>query len=176
MINKNTLKGQMKMVIRKAEERDIPRLLEIYNYEVINGVSTLDLNPKTIEEWREWYAVHQTEEHPLLLAEKDGIVAGYATLSPYRQKEAYKSTAELSVYIAPEFRRQGIAAALMEEILDIARKNGSLHLIVSVITSGNAASEALHKKFGFSYCGTIHEVGFKFGEFRSIDNFELIIC
>lgn len=163
------------MVIRKAEERDIPRLLEIYNYEVINGVSTLDLTPKTFEEWKEWFALHQTAEHPLLVAETEGIVSGYATLSPYRQKEAYKSTAELSVYIAPEFRRRGVASALMEEILMIARKNGSLHLIVSVITSGNAASEALHQKFGFSYCGTIHEVGFKHGELRSIDNYELII-
>lgn len=163
------------MIIRKAEKKDIPRLLEIYNYEVINGVSTLDLNLKTLDEWNKWFDLHSTAEHPLLAAECDGIVAGYATLSPYRQKEAYKSTAELSVYIAPEFRRQGIASALMEEILNIARKNGSLHLIVSVITSGNAASESLHKKFGFSCCGTIHEAGFKHGEFRSIDNFELIL-
>lgn len=161
------------MIIRKAEARDIPRLLEIYNYEVINGVSTLDLTPKTIEEWTEWFSLHQTAEHPLLIAETEGAIAGYATLSPYRQKEAYRSTAELSIYIAPECRRQGAASALMEEILKIARENGSLHLIVSVITSGNAASEALHKKFGFSFCGTIHEVGFKHGEFRSIDNYEL---
>ena len=165
----------MKMIIRKAAETDIPRLLEIYNYEVINGVSTLDLTPKTLEEWKEWFALHQTAEHPLLAAETDGIVSGYATLSPYRQKEAYKTTAELSVYIAPEFRRQGVASALMREILKLARENGSLHLIVSVITSGNAASEALHQKFGFSYCGTIHEAGFKHGEYRSIDNYELMI-
>ncbi|MGN0637000.1 MAG: GNAT family N-acetyltransferase [Huintestinicola sp.] len=163
------------MIIRKAAERDIPRLLEIYNYEVINGVSTLDLNPRTLEEWQEWFSLHQTAEHPLLVAETDGIVAGYATLSPYRQKEAYRTTAELSVYIAPEFRRQGVASALMAEILRLARENGSLHLIVSVITSGNAASGALHRKFGFSYCGTIHEVGFKHGEYRSIDNYELIL-
>ena len=165
----------MKMLIRKAAEKDIPRLLEIYNFEVINGVSTLDLTPKTIEEWQEWFSAHQTAEHPLLVAETDGVISGYATLSSYRQKEAYKTTAELSVYIAPEFRRQGTASALMEEILKIARENGSLHLIVSVITSGNAASEALHEKIGFSYCGTIHEAGYKHGEYRSIDNFELII-
>lgn len=163
------------MFIRKAVEKDIPRLLDIYNYEVVNGVSTLDLTPKKLEEWEEWYAVHQTAEHPLLVAEIDGIVSGYATLSPYRKKEAYKTTAELSVYIAPEFRRQGVASALMEEILRLAREKGSLHLIVSVITSGNAASESLHKKFGFSYCGTIHEAGFKHGEYRGIDNYELII-
>ena len=163
------------MIIRKAEERDIPRLLEIYNFEVINGVSTLDLTPKTLPEWQEWFCLHQTADHPLIIAEKDGIVTGYASLSAYRAKEAYRSTAELSVYIAPEYRRQGIAMALMEEILRHAREKTSLHLIVSVITSGNAASEALHKKFGFTFCGTIHEAGFKHGEYRSIDNYELIL-
>lgn len=163
------------MIIRKAAESDIPRLLEIYNYEVVNGVSTLDLTPKSLPEWQEWFDLHQTADHPLIVAEKDGIVTGYASLSAYRAKEAYRSSAELSVYIAPEYRRQGIASALMEEILKLAREKTSLHLIVSVITSGNAASEALHKKFGFSFCGTIHEAGFKHGKYQSIDNYERIV-
>lgn len=162
------------MIIRKALESDVPRLLEIYNFEVINGVSTLDITPKTLPEWQKWFELHQTDRHPLIAAEKDGIVAGYASLSPYRQKEAYSSTAELSVYIAPEYRRQGIASALMGEIMKLACET-DLHLIVSIITSGNAASEALHRKFGFSYCGTIHEAGYKHGKFQSIDNFEKII-
>ena len=98
---------------------------------------------------------------------------GYATLSPYRDKEAYESTAELSIYIAPECRRQGAASALMGAILDMARERGRFHLIVSVITSGNAASNALHDKFGFTFCGTLHEVGFKHGKYQSIDNYEL---
>ena len=163
----------MFMLIRKGEKKDIPRLLDIYNYEVINGVSTLDLNPKELADREQWFGAHQTEDHPLIVAEKDGVVMGYATLSPYRDKEAYKSTAELSIYIAPECRRQGAASALMGAILDMARERGRFHLIVSVITSGNAASEALHDKFGFTFCGTLHEVGFKHGKYQSIDNYEL---
>ena len=85
------------MLIRKGEKKDIPRLLDIYNYEVINGVSTLDLNPKELADREQWFGAHQTEDHPLIVAEKDGVVMGYATLSPYRDKEAYKSTAELSI-------------------------------------------------------------------------------
>lgn len=163
------------MTIRAALESDIPALLEIYNSEVEQGAATLDLNPRTLGEWREWFFAHQTDAHFILVAEENGSVAGYASLSEYRQKEAFSSTAELSVYIDRDFRRRGAASALMEAVLAKARGCGKLHSVVSVITAGNEASERLHAKFGFTFCGTLHEVGFKHGKFRDIDNFELII-
>ena len=163
------------MIIRAALESDIPALLEIYNSEVEYGAATLDLNPRTLGEWREWFFAHQTDAHFILVAEENGSVAGYASLSEYRQKEAFSSTAELSVYIDRDFRRRGAASALMEAVLAKARGCGKLHSVVSVITAGNEASERLHAKFGFTFCGTLHEVGFKHGKFRDIDNFELII-
>lgn len=162
------------MIIRKAEERDLPEILEIYNYEVLNGVATLDLHEKTLQDRKNWFHKH-TGSHIIIVAEIDGKIGGYASLSPYREKEAYKSTVELSIYVGAEFRRQGIAKALMREILEIARNDKSLHTVVSVITSGNEASEKLHKAFDFKYCGTLREVGFKNGSFRDIDNFELIL-
>ena len=161
------------MIIRKAREEDILPLLDIYNYEVLNTTSTFDLNPKTEAQWRDWYFAHNVGNHPLIVAEIDGQVAGYASLSSYREKEAYKSTVELSVYVGVTFRRRGIATALMQEIIDMARRDSTIHTIVSVITSENAESEKLHSKMGFSFCGTIHEVGEKFGRYLSISNFEL---
>lgn len=161
------------MIIRKAIEKDIEPLLEIYNYEVQNSTSTFDLNPKTYEEWRRWFFAHNVGNHPLIVAEVEGCVAGYASLSSYREKEAYKSTVELSVYVGVDFRRQGIATALMEEILRMAKEDSSIHTVVSVITSENAVSEKLHHKMGFTFCGTIHEVGEKFGRYLSISNYEL---
>lgn len=163
------------MIIRPAKEEDIPALLEIYNYEVIHGVATLDLNQRTLPEWEEWFREHQTKDHFILTAEINGVPAGYASLSEYRSKEAYKSTAELSVYVGHEFRRQGVASALIEEVLKRARSTGDLHSVVSVITAGNEASERLHGKFGFRACGTLHQVGFKHGKYQDIDNFELIL-
>ncbi len=159
--------------IRMAKEADLKRLLEIYNYEVEHGTATLDLNKKTMTEWKTWFGEHQSGLHPLIVAMTGGRIAGYASLSPYRQKEAYRSTVELSVYIAPEDRRKGIASALMEKILRMARENPGIHLVVSVITTGNQASERLHQKFGFTWCGTMHEVGFKMGRYLDIDNCEL---
>ena len=161
------------MIIRKAKESDLEALLSIYNYEVVYGVATLDLQPKTLEEWWIWYKAHNVENHPLLVAEKDGVVIGYATLSSYREKEAFRSTVELSIYIHRDYRGGGVATALMEAILGEARADERTHTVVSVITSGNEASEKLHKKFGFEYCGCIKEVGIKFGEYRDIDNYRL---
>ncbi len=181
------------ITIRKGRREDVPALLDIYNYEVINGTATFDLQPKTLAERMQWFEEHQTEIHPLLVAElspeesfvsaqqeqgddsalTQSIVAGYATLSSYRPKAAYNSTAELSLYIAPACRGRGVATALMQAILQAAREYPELHMVVSVITGGNAASIHLHEKFGFTHCGTLHEVGFKHGAYRDVDHFQL---
>ena len=163
------------MEIRVARREDLQQLLDIYNYEVVHGVATLDLQPKSLEEWGRWFDAHNIKNHPLLVAEQAGRVAGYASLSPYRSKEAYRSTVELSIYIGPGFRRQGVATALMEAILREARQDPETHTVVSVITDGNEASRKLHEKFGFTYCGAIREVGMKFGAYQDILNFSLIV-
>lgn len=163
------------MIIRQAEMKDVQEMLDIYNYEVMNGTATLDLREKTYEEWEVWMLEHFTCNYKILAAEIDNQVAGYATLSSYREKEAYSSTVELSVYVSRDFRKQGVASALMEEIIRLAREDESIHMIVSVITSGNKASEALHDKFDFVHAGTLHQVGYKHGKYQDIDNYELIL-
>lgn len=161
------------MIIRKAKIEDLKELLEIYNYEVKNGVATLDLEEKTLDEWERWFYAHNVDNHPLFVAEIEGDIAGYASLSSYREKEAFKTTVELSIYIGKKYRKQGIASALMKFIIEEAKKDERTHTVVSVITSGNEASEKLHKKFGFEFCGTIKEVGIKFEKYRDIDNYRL---
>lgn len=161
------------MIIRKAEEKDIEALLSIYNYEVLNSTATFDLTPKTSEQWTEWFNNHNVDNHPLIVAEIEGEVAGYASLSPYREKEAYKSTVELSVYVHTDYRQRGIATALMQDIIRMAREDDTTHTVVSVITSENDVSVQLHNKMGFTYCGTIHQVGEKFSRYLDISNFEL---
>lgn len=163
------------MLIRKAETGDISAMLDIYNYEVLNGTATLDIKPRTIDEWREWFGCHNCENHPLYVGEIDGKVAGYASLSVYRTKEAYKSTVELSIYVANEYKRRGIGTKLLDFIIREARRDERTHCVVSVITSGNEASAKLHRKFGFTYCGTIPEVGEKFGRYLGIENYVLIV-
>ena len=163
------------MDIRPARREDVPALLDIYNYEVINGVSTLDLNTRTLEEWEKWYNAHNRDNHPLIVGVENGEITGYASLSEYRQKEAYKTTVELSIYVSLNHRKKGVGRALMAHILEMAKNDEGTHCVVSVITAGNEASTKLHAEFGFTYCGTIPEVGMKFGRMLDIENYALIV-
>lgn len=163
------------MEIRAARETDMPYLLDIYNYEVEHGVATFDLHPKTMEERMGWFREHNVDNHPLLVAVMDGRAVGYASLSAYREKEAYAATVELSVYIDPAYRRRGVGRALMEAILEEARRRDDIHSVISVITEGNDASVALHESFGFTWCGTLREVGQKFGRKLGIVNYQLLV-
>ena len=130
-------------MIRIAERRDIPAMTEIYNEQVRNGTATFDLEECSVENRTAWFEAH-TGKYVLLVYEREGVVAGYASLSQYRVKAAYDSTVELSVYVGAAFRGQGIGRALMEALLARARADERLHTVVSVITEGNAASCRLH--------------------------------
>ena len=163
------------MEIRAARREDLEQTLAIYNYEVENGVATFDLHPKTAAEWEVWFDAHNVKNHPLLVAVQGEKVLGYASLSSYRSKEAYDSTVELSIYIAPDSRRQGVANALMEAILQGARRDSRTHVVVSVITGGNVASCSLHEKFGFTFCGALRELGWKFGAYRDVLHYSLMV-
>ena len=161
------------MLIRVAEQKDLPELLDIYNAEVLNSVANLDLTPRTLAEWQVWFDHHNVENHPLYVADIDGRVAGYVSLSSYREKEAFRSSVELSIYVAADFRKRGVASEMMAFILDQARADERTHAIISVISATNEPSISLHKKFGFAYCGTIPEVGVKFGVYQDIVNYWL---
>ncbi|WP_394524781.1 GNAT family N-acetyltransferase [Lacrimispora sp. JR3] len=163
------------MIIRTAEEKDVPQLLDIYNYEVEHGCATFDLTPKTMEEWMGWFYEHNVDNHPLIVAEEDGKAVGYASLSAYRPKEAYKTTVELSIYVDKDYRRKGIAGKLASNIIDMARKRDDIHTVISVITGGNEASCLLHEHLGFLYCGTMKEMGMKFGKMLDIINYQLMV-
>ena len=163
------------LVIRPITKDDIAPCLDIYNYEVVNGVATLDLEPRTVSEWQEWSEAHSDEHHPIVVGTIDGIVAGYASLSPYRPKEAYKSTVELSIYIHQDYRGRRIATQLMAHILEIAKNDPLLHNVVSVITAGNEGSTKLHARFGFTYCGLTPQVGFKYGKYQDTETYALLV-
>ena len=82
------------MNIRTAERRDLSAMLDIYNYEVKNGTATFDVEPRAGAAGEAWFAAHNTGNHPLLVAEEDGKVLGYASLSPYRDFDAYLQTVD----------------------------------------------------------------------------------
>ena len=163
------------LTIRPITKDDIPSCLDIYNYEVVNGVATLDLEPRTLPEWQEWYEAHQTQEHCIFAGLIDDVVVGYASLSPYRTKDAFKSTVELSIYIHQDYRGKGVASKLMAHILEHAKETETLHTVVSIITGGNAASTGIHERVGGTYCGLTNQGGEKHGKYQDTETYALLV-
>ena len=103
----------------------------------------------------------------VVVAEIDGRVAGFASLSPYRDRPAYATTVEDSVYVHEDFRGRGVARALLTEMLDIAATRG-FHAVMARIVGGHVASIGLHESLGFRIVGTEVEVGRKFGRWLDV--------
>jgi phosphinothricin acetyltransferase len=154
--------------IRPANRAELPRLTEIYNYYVINTPITFDLEPVSVEARTPWFEEHSDRgRHRLLVAVEDGNVIGYATSSRFRNKAAYDTTVESSIYCAPEAVGRGIGSKLYGALFE-AIAGEDINRIVAGVTIPNDASMALHQRFGFRVLGTYTEVGRKFGRFWDV--------
>lgn len=154
--------------IRKAEQRDLPRLTEIYNYYVIHTPITFDTEPYTPEQRSEWFVQFApTGRYRLLVAEADRVVLGYAGSTRFRPKPGYDTTVELTIYIAPEAIGRGIGIQLYTALFEELRRE-DIHRFVAGYVPGNSATEALHKKFGFEVVGVFKENGRKFGKYWDV--------
>jgi L-amino acid N-acyltransferase YncA len=156
----------MPLIIRKATAADIKAITEIYNEAILNTDATFDMEPKTIAEQEAWFDTHGPK-NPVLVAEIDGVICGWASLSQWSTRCAYTDTAEISLYVKQAYHRQGIGKYLMETALSEGKRIG-LHTILSRITSGNEISIHLHQQFGFEHIGTMKEVGKKFGRMLDV--------
>jgi phosphinothricin acetyltransferase len=146
------------MRIRTGTVEDLPRLTDIYNHYVLHDHATFDDVPFT--DRRERFSHYGTPPHHLLVAEVDGRVDGYATSSPYRPKPGYRTTVETSVYLSPAAVGRGLGTALYADLLPMLDEAG-VHRALAGIALPNAASIALHERFGYRHVGTYTEVGFK---------------
>lgn len=150
------------VVVRDAHDGDIQECLAVYNEAVRNLLATFD----TVERGAEHFDGRIGLADPLspfLVADHNGLVAGYAHAYPYRPRAAYAATREVSIYLADWARGQGIGPTLYAELLARLDSAGC-HTQVAVVALPNDASEALHRRFGFTHVGTLREVGHKFGQ------------
>lgn len=148
------------LIIRAATVADLEAVNDIYNHYVLTSAATYQITPETIEARRAWFAAHD-EQHPVIVAEVDGRILGWGSLSRLGEREAYDYSAGNSVYIHHEHHRRGIGAAILQELIQLARGSGH-HTIVAHIDSEQAPSIALHERFGFVQVAYLKEVGFKF--------------
>ena len=152
----------MTVIVRPAGEADLAAILAIYNDAVRNTTAIWNDAVVDLDNRRAWWRARTAQGYPVLVAERDGIVAGYATFGDFRAFDGYRHTVEHSVYVAAEARRQGIAALLIGALIEEARRLGK-HVLIAGIAADNDVSLRLHARLGFAETGRLPEVGQKFG-------------
>jgi len=153
--------------VRPARRRDAEAIRAIYNLEVVESTVTFDLVPRTLDEQVAWLDDHAGAHPAIVAVGADGRVAGFGSLSPYRDRPAYSTTVEDSVYVDRDHRGHGIGRLLLDELVRLGRGHG-FHSAIARIVGGHEASIALHERCGFTVIGTERQVGRKFGTWLDV--------
>ena len=151
----------MKVQIRAFQKEDVQSILEIINYNILNSTALYDYAPRTIAQQTAIFKDKTEKGFPVLVAELNNELVGFAYYSEFRFREAYKFTVEHSVYAHPNQVGKGIGKLLLSELIACA-KNQNLHTMIGVIDSENESSISFHESFGFVKQGVLTETGFKF--------------
>lgn len=152
--------------IRLARHDDAAAIAEIYNTEVLDSTVTFDLEPRSVAQQRAWLE-ERSGTYAVLVGEDGDGLAGFASLSPYRDRPAYRTTVENSIYVARTHRGRGVGRALLGELLLVAEDRG-FHAVMARIVGGHEASIALHAAVGFEHVGIEREIGRKFGRWLDV--------
>jgi L-amino acid N-acyltransferase len=153
--------------VRAASEADLPAILAIYNDAVLHTTAIWNDTVADLANRRSWYEARRALSYPVLVAESNGVVGGYASFGDFRPFEGYRFTVEHSVYVAKTEHRRGLGLHLMQRLIEDARALGK-HVMVGGIASDNAASLALHRRLGFVESARMPEVGQKFGRWLDL--------
>ncbi|MEM9804280.1 MAG: N-acetyltransferase family protein [Cyanobacteria bacterium P01_D01_bin.56] len=163
----------MDTTIRPTQPNDLEALTQLYNHYILNTTITFDIAPYSFEQRRErwWCHYGMPGRHQLWVAEQNQVVVGYATSSKFRDKAAYDTSVETSIYLVPEAQGQGLGTRLYEALFASLEKE-DVHRAYAGITLPNVGSIALHQKFGFYSVGCYREVGRKFDQYWDVEWFE----
>jgi L-amino acid N-acyltransferase len=161
------------VLLRPATPADAAATAAIYNHEVTTSTVTFDLVTRSEAEQAEWLSA-RSGALEVVVAEVDGEIAGFASLSPYRDRPAYRTTVEDSIYVHADHRGEGVGRALLAEVVDVARRRG-FHSVIARIVGGHTASIRLHAAVGFEHVGVEREVGRKFGRWLDVVIMQLLL-
>jgi phosphinothricin acetyltransferase len=159
-------------MIRQARKEDAGAIAAIYNYYVANTAITFDTEPVSEEEMRS-RIVGISAEYPYFVYEEDGFIAGYSYATPWKKRNAYCRTVESTVYVSPDHKRKGIGIALMSRLMATLREM-RIHAIIACISIPNDESIALHEKLGFAKASHFRQVGWKFGRWLDVCDWEFV--
>jgi phosphinothricin acetyltransferase len=151
----------MAINIRPYKTDDTQAILAIINHNILHSTSLYDYNIRSYEQQKTILEEKINKNFPVIVAELDGIVVGFGMYSEFRFREAYQFTVEHSVYVSEDFHGNGVGKQLLQELINLARKQ-KIHTMIGVIDSENQGSVVFHEKFGFKTVGIIKESGYKF--------------
>ncbi|MBB4007247.1 GNAT family N-acetyltransferase [Allorhizobium taibaishanense] len=161
-------------LIRDAHEADLPAIVDIYNHAVEHTTAIWNEVLIDLDNRRVWLEQRRARGFPVLVAEVDGKVAGYASYGDWRIFDGYRHTVEHSVYVDKDHQGRGIGKALMQALIARAT-TAKVHVMIAAIEAGNTASIALHERLGFRLVGIHRQVGTKFGRWLDLAAMELLI-
>ena len=152
--------------IRHATGADADAIRAIYNHEVEHETSTFDLVPRTLEDQLAWQNAREGA-FCVFVADMGGDVVGFGALSPYKERAAYRTSVEDSVYVRRDLGGQGIGRVILGHLLDTAA-DGGFHAVMARITTQSEASIKLHGAMGFEMVGIEREIGRKFNRWLDV--------
>ncbi len=161
-------------MIRDATERDLPGICAIYNDAVLNTTAIWNEKPVDLANRQAWFDARQGQGYPILVAEEQGEVIGYASFGDWRPFEGFRYSVEHSVYVRNDQRGKGLGVRLMQVLIERARE-GDKYVMVAAIESGNQASIHLHERLGFVITGQMPQVGIKFGRWLDLTFMQLAL-
>ena len=150
-------------IIRPAGPDDIAAITSIYADAVNDGTATFEIEPPDQAEMARRQQALLAKGYPYFVAERSGVVAGYAYAGPHHARPAYRWTVEDTIYVAPQFHRQGLGRLLLTHLIADAEARGFRQMIAVIGDSANAGSITVHAAAGFRRIGTLQSVGFKHG-------------
>lgn len=140
------------MLIRDAQESDLPAIVDIYNSMIPGRMVTADTEPVTVDDRRTWFKEHKKGFRPLWVAEEDGNILGWLSFQSFYGRPAYHATVEVSVYVSPDRRRQGVGIRLLNKAIEHSPSIG-VKTLMGFIFAHNEPSLKLFEKFGFEQWG-----------------------
>lgn len=150
-------------------------ILAILNEAIEHSTALYDYRPRTTAMMESWFDSKEKGQYPVIGAvDEQNRLLGFASYGPFRNWPAYKYSVEHSVYVDKDCRGRGVGTLLLEALIARAREQ-QYHNVIGGIDATNDVSIALHKRFGFQFCGRVMHAGFKFGRWLDLDFYQLIL-
>ena len=154
--------------VRPSSDSDMDSITAIYGHAVLTGTGTFELDAPPPDEMRQRRANVLARHWPWLVAERDGVVLGYAYANDFRPRRAYRFCVENSIYVADHAKGEGVGRALLAELITRCQARGARQMLAVIGDAANAGSIALHRSFGFLHCGKLEGAGWKFDRWLDV--------